>query len=215
MKRLLILLFVFVSVQLSLMAHCNATLSSREQSEAQIRQAITQAASAMKTMQCDFIQTKHLRMLNDKMTSKGRMYYQQTNRLRWEYTSPYSYTFILNDDKVLLKNKQRNDVIDVNKNKLFREIARIMMNSVVGTSLTDDKSFKSTIATNGNEWIASLLPQRKDLKQLFQKIILHFSKKNAMVKQVELIERNGDKTVIELNNIRTNEKISADMFTIR
>ena len=206
MKRLLILLFIFVSVHLSLTA---------QQSEAQIRQAITQAASAMKTMQCDFTQTKHLRMLNDKMTSKGRMYYQQTNRLRWEYTSPYSYTFILNDDKVLLKNKQRNDVIDVNKNKLFREIARIMMNSVVGTSLTDDKSFKSAIATNGNEWIASLLPQRKDLKQLFQKIILHFSKKNAMVKQVELIERNGDKTVIELNNIRTNEKISADMFTIR
>ena len=206
MKRLLILLFVFVSVHLSLIA---------QQNETQIRQAITQAASAMKTMQCDFTQTKHLKMLNDKMTSKGRMYYQQTNRLRWEYTSPYSYTFILNDDKVLLKNKQRNDVIDVNKNKLFREIARIMMNSVVGTSLTDDKSFKSTIATNGNEWIASLLPQRKDLKQLFQKIILHFSKKNAMVKQVELIEKNGDKTVIELNNIRTNEKISADMFTIR
>jgi outer membrane lipoprotein carrier protein len=206
MKRLLILLFIFVSVHLSLTA---------QQSEAQIRQAITQAASAMKTMQCDFTQTKHLKMLNDKMTSKGRMYYQQTNRLRWEYTSPYSYTFILNDDKVLLKNKQRNDVIDVNKNKLFREIARIMMNSVVGTSLTDDKSFKSTITTNNSEWIASLLPQRKDLKQLFQKIILHFSKKNAMVKQVELIEKNGDKTVIELNNIRTNEKISADMFTIR
>lgn len=206
MKRLLILLFVFTSVHLSLTA---------QQSEAQIRQAITQAASAMKTMQCDFTQTKHLRMLNDKMTSKGRMYYQQTNRLRWEYTSPYSYTFILNDDKVLLRNAQRNDVIDVNRNKLFREIARIMMNSVVGTSLTDDKSFKSAIATNGNEWIASLLPQRKNLKQLFQKIVLHFSKKNAMVKQVELIERNGDRTVIELNNIRTNEKISADMFTIR
>ena len=206
MKRLLILLFVFVFVQLSLMA---------QQSEAQIRQAITQAASAMKTMQCDFIQTKHLRMVNDKMTSKGRMYYQQTNRLRWEYTSPYSYTFILNDDKVLLKNKQRNDVIDVNKNKLFREIARIMMNSVVGTSLTDDINFKSTIATNGSEWTASLLPQRKDLKQLFQKIILHFNRTNAMVTQVELIEKNGDKTVIELNNIKTNEKISADMFTIR
>ena len=206
MKRLLILLFIFVSVHLSLTA---------QQSEAQIRQAITQAASAMKTMQCDFTQTKHLKMLNDKMTSKGRMYYQQTNRLRWEYTSPYSYTFILNDDKVLLKNAQRNDVIDVNKNKLFREIARIMMNSVVGASLTDDKSFKSTIATNGSEWTATLLPQRKDLRQLFQKIILHFNRTNAMVKQVELIEKNGDKTVIELNNIKTNEKISADMFTIR
>jgi outer membrane lipoprotein carrier protein len=186
-----------------------------QQGENQIRQKISQMASSIKTMQCDFIQTKHLKMLNDDMVSKGRMYYQQNNRLRWEYTSPYTYTFIINHDKVILKNNQRNDVIDVNKNKLFKEIARIMMNSVVGYCLDDEKSFKSSISVSGGEWVATLLPQRRDLKQMFQKIILHFSQKQAMVTQVELIEKNGDKTVIDLKNVRTNETISTNMFTIR
>jgi len=184
------------------------------QDEAEIRRIISQSASALKTIQCDFVQTKHLKMLNDKMVSKGRMYYQQSNRLRWDYTSPYTYTFILNNDKVLLKNKQRHDVIDVGKNKVFSEIARIMMNSVVGNCLNDGKSFKSSISVVGGEWVATLLPQRKDMKQMFQKIILHFSQKQAMVTQVELLEKNGDKTVIELKNIKTNESISSNMFSL-
>lgn len=206
MKKGLFILYLLFTAHLTLMA---------QQSETQIRQKICQIASSMKTMQCDFIQTKHLKMLNDDMVSKGRMYYQQSNRLRWEYTTPYTYTFIINNDKVLLKNSQRNDVIDVNKNKLFKEIARIMMNSVVGNCLNDEKSFKSSISVSGGEWVATLLPQRKDMKQMFQKIVLHFSQKQAMVTQVELIEKNGDKTIIDLKNIRTNEAISNSMFTIR
>lgn len=206
MKKGLFIIYLLLTAHLTLMA---------QQSEIQIRQKISQIASSIKTMQCDFIQTKHLKMLNDDMVSKGRMYYQQSNRLRWEYTTPYTYTFIINNDKVLLKNNQRNDVIDVNKNKLFKEIARIMMSSVVGNCLNDEKSFKSSISGLGGEWVATLVPQRKDMKQMFQKIVLHFSQKQAMVTQVELIEKNGDRTVIDLKNIKTNETISNNMFTIR
>lgn len=198
---------------LLVLASCFMPLASMAQ-EAQIKQKISQVAAAMKTMQCDFVQTKHLKMLNDKMVSKGYMFYQQSNCLRWEYTSPYTYTFILNNDKVLLKNKKRNDVIDVNQNKVFREIARIMMNSVVGNCLQDDKSFKSSISVVGGEWVATLLPLRKDMKQLFQSIVLHFSQRQAVVTQVELTEKNGDKTVIELKNIKTNGPINANMFAL-
>jgi outer membrane lipoprotein carrier protein len=169
----------------------------------------------MKTMQCDFVQTKHLKMLNNDFVSHGKMYYQQSNKLRWEYTSPYSYTFILNNDQVLLKNKQRNDLIDVKQNKLFREIVRIMMSSVVGNCLADDKNYKVSIATIGNEWVATLLPQRKDMKQMFQKLVLHFHAKKSVVNTVELYDKNGEKTIIELKNIRINETIHPHMFVIQ
>ena len=138
MKRYLLLLLVCLSL---------VSVSAQTLNEAQIRQRVNQAAAAMKTMQCDFVQTKHLKMLNDVMVAQGKMYYQQRSKLRWEYTNPYAYTFVLNGDKVLLKNRQRNDVIDVNQNKMFREIAGIMMSSVVGNCLSDDKTFKTTIAT--------------------------------------------------------------------
>jgi len=189
-------------------------VSAQTMSETQIRQKINEVASQMKSMQCDFTQTKKLKMLNDKLVSKGKMYYQQSNRLRWEYVTPYAYIFLLNDSKVYLKSNQHNDVIDVQQNKVFKEIARIMMNSVVGNCLNDDKDFNVRISDTANEYVANLSPLRKDMKQMFQKIVLHFNKKSSTVSMVELIEKNGDNTVIELNNILINTKIDAKVFTV-
>ena len=185
-----------------------------QDSEVQIRQKIAAAAQAMTSLQCDFVQTKQLKMLNDKMVSEGSMYYSQKDKLRWEYVKPYQYIFIMNGDRVLLKNKERSDVIDVRQNKIFREIARIMMSSVVGDCLSDDRTFKTSISTAGGQWVATLLPQRKDMKQMFQKIILHFDQRQATVSRVELVEKNGDQTTIDLKNIRKNETIAPRTFAV-
>ncbi len=201
---------------LLLMALCFVMLSISAQgtNEAKIRQQIETAASNMKTMQCDFVQTKYLRMLNDKMVSTGKMYYQQSDKLRWEYTSPYSYAFVLNGSKVLISKGSRNDVINVNQSKFFKEIARIMMNSVVGKALNDKRDFTVSLSTTTSEYIATLYPQQKQMQQMFQKIILHFNKQKAMVAKVELIEKRGDHTVIEMKNVKVNSPINAKIFTV-
>ena len=190
------------------------TLSAQTQGKEAIRAKINKAAQEMRTMQCDFTQTKYSKMLNDQMVSKGRMCYKQKNMLRWEYVSPYTYTFILNDTQVLLKNEHRNDIIDTKQNKMFKEIASIMMNSVIGTSLTDRKSFKTSVKDTPAEWIATLVPQSKELKQMFTSIVLHFNKEKSVVVKVEMFEKNGDTTVIALNNIIKNKKIDAKIFTV-
>lgn len=188
------------------------TTFAQQVNDAQVKKEINEAVVRMKTMKCDFVQTKSLRMLNDKMVAKGKMYYQQGNKLRWEYLTPYTYTFILNDSKVYLWNNQRNDVIDVNQNKMFREIVRIMMNSVVGKCLSDEKDFQVSIIVSPIEYVAKMNPLRKDLKQMFQTIILHFNRRQKMISQVELLEKNGDKTLIELKNVQTNVTISTGVF---
>ena len=202
----------FLSLVLS--AVCLVAVFAQRTSDAKVIQQINAVASAMKTMQCDFVQTKYIKMLNDKMVSRGKMYYQQSDKLRWEYPSPYTYTFVLNGSKVLLSKGKRNDVINVNQSKFFKEIARIMMNSVVGKCLTDKKDFSTTIATTKTEWVATLVPQRKEMKQMFQKIVLHFSKQKKMVAVVELIEKKGDRTVIQLNNVKTDSPINAKVFSV-
>jgi outer membrane lipoprotein carrier protein len=205
MKKAIIISLAFILASLTALA---------QGGEAQMRQIIAATAQAMKTMQCDFVQTKQLRMLNDKMVSEGRMYYSQKDKLRWEYTKPYQYIFILNGDRVLLKNKQRSDVIDVAQNKLFREIARIMMGSVVGDCLNDERTFKVSLVQSGGEWMATLVPQRKDMKQMFQRIVLHFDQQQGVVNRVVLTERGGDETTIELKNIRKNETITPSLFAV-
>ena len=206
MKRVLFFLMV--------LCLCLLNLSAQKVDEAKVKQQINAVASKMKTMQCDFVQTKYLKMLNDKMVSRGKMYYQQSNKLRWEYTSPYTYTFVLNGSRVLISKGKRNDVINVNQSKFFKEIARIMMNSVVGKCLTDSKDFKVSLAGSSAEYVATLYPQQKQMKQMFQKIILHFNKQKSTVFKVELIEKKGDRTIIELKNVKNNVPINAKVFGI-
>lgn len=193
---------------------CLLNLSAQKVNEAKVKQQINAVASKMKTMQCDFVQTKYLKMLNDKMVSRGKMYYQQSDKLRWEYTYPYTYTFVLNGSRVLISKGKRNDVINVNQSKFFKEIARIMMNSVVGKCLTDSKDFKVSLAGSSAEYVATLYPQQKQMKQIFQKIILHFNKQKSTVFKVEIIEKKGDRTIIELKNVKNNVPINAKVFGI-
>ena len=183
--------------------------------ERQAIQQISRAAAAMKTMQADFVQTKHLRMLGEKMVSRGRMCYQQSDKLRWEYTKPYAYTFILNGNSVMMSKGGHRDVVDVNRNKVFREIARMMMSSVVGTCLTDSKNFKVSMTVDKQTYTATLLPQKKDVKAMFTRIVLVFIRKTSVVSKVTMYEKNGDRTEITLDNVRTGAAVSPTEFTIK
>ena len=49
---------------------------------------IAGSASQVKTLAGDFIQEKHLSMLNNVLTSKGRFFYKREAKLRWELTDP-------------------------------------------------------------------------------------------------------------------------------
>ena len=205
MKRILYIILMCLTPVLAM---------AQNEGEQKIIQKISKAAQSMTSMQCDFVQTKHMKLLNDNMVSYGKMYYQQSSKLRWEYTSPYTYTFILNDSKVLLKKGNRNDVIDVNQNKMFKEIARMMMNSVVGKCLTDKKDVKISVAETPEQYVATLLPQKKDMKQMFSKVILYVNKRQLSIAKVEMQEKKGDNTVIELKNIQLNKNINASVFAI-
>ena len=169
----------------------------------------------MKSFECNFVQTKTLKLLGDKMTSKGRLCYRQPDKLRWEYTSPYSYTFIINGGKVQINKGGRNDVIDADKNKVFKEVARIMLNSVVGKSLTDSREFAATVQSTADIHLVTLLPQKKDMKHMFSKIVLRYDRRQKMVVGVEMHERKGDSTVIEMTNVVKDKTIADSVFTVK
>lgn len=206
-KILLIVLTGLCSV------HINAAGLTAQQKKEAIR-TINKAASGLKSMSCNFTQTKYLSLLSDKMVSEGKMYYRQSDKLRWEYTTPYSYLFIFNGTKVYVGGKNRKDVIDTNTNKVFKEVARIMMNTVTGKALSDSSDFSVNIESSGTNWIVMLVPKKKDIKQMFSKIVLTFTKSNTMISEINIYEKNGDRTNIKLKNITTDTSLNESLFSI-
>lgn len=175
---------------------------------------INATTAKINTISCDFVQTKHLAMLNDQLISNGTMKYSNPDKLRWEYSTPYNYLFVFNGSKVYVKNRSQANVIDVNTNKIFREVARIMMNTVTGKALSLKSDFNVDVKVETNEYKIELTPVRKELKQLFKSVTLYFNKSNRYISKIKIVEKNGDSTDIQFKNLKVNQPINDSLFAI-
>lgn len=175
---------------------------------------ICKASERISTVHADFIQTKRMKMLSDAMVSKGKMWCTQPNFLRWEYQSPQTSSFILNNGKVLLSKGQHDHIINVGQNKMLRQIIRLLIPNGLGKCLTDEKDFRVTVESENTQHILTLFPQSKELKQLFTRLVLYYNRKQSVVTKVEMYEKRGDSSVIELTNIKTNQNIDESVYSI-
>ena len=198
-------------MMLCLVGQCMA----QSYTEAQVRQRITSAAAKTQTLTCDFVQAKSVKMLKRSVVSSGKMWYAKPSKLRWEYTRPYQYVFLLNGNTVTLKNSGGSTKMGVAQNKMFQEIARIMMGSVLGSCVKDSRDFSVTLTGRGNDWKAVLTPKRNPMKQMFKTVEVHFNMARAIVSKIVMTEKGGDMTVITLKNVKTNGNIHAQTFSLR
>ncbi len=209
MKKILsiLLLTLFCSVT-------SAASPLTQQQKEDIISRINKAASGMKSMSCTFTQTKYLSLLSDRMVSEGAMNYVQPNKLRWEYLKPYRYLFIFNGTKVYVGNNSRKDVIDTQTNRVFKEVARIMMSTVTGTALSNSADFNIDVADGGARWKITLTPKKKEMRNMFRQIELSFSKSDLMIAEINIYEKNSDRTNIRLKNITTGTPVNENLFAI-
>ena len=198
MKRLFFILSVLVSIH----AAGQARLSADEQDR--VLSAIDRSASEMKCMQCDFTQTKTMKMLSRDMQSKGVMYFRSPDKLRWQYNSPYKYVFILSDGKIHLESSSSVQNIDVKENKIFRQIAGIMLGTITGGGLKGSADFSVEMYKDGSAYFARLYPKKKEVKQIYDFIEIWFNPSLTMVSSVKMVEKTSDVTIVKLLNVKAN-----------
>lgn len=209
----------FLTIVLMLLA-LTPVIKSQEMRKATPEEAramiakINKSAASISTITCSFTQEKSIAMLKDKMISQGKMCYSSAGKLRWEYSSPYSYILVINNNKVSMKSGSKTNTVDINSSKLFQAVARIMVSSVTGKSLNKSNDFDITMYSSNKNWCAQLVPKEANMKKMFKFIRLYFNSNQTMVSRVEMIEKNGDKTIIRLNNVVTNKQIADAQFRV-
>ena len=207
MKRLLTIL-IYIALPLGLQAQVQ--LSAQEQEK--ILDRIESSSSATASMRCEFTQNKTMKMLKGDMKSSGVMYFRKPDKLRWQYNSPYKYIFILNGGKVKMESSSSSQSIDVRQNKMFRQIADIMLGSITGGGLKYSRDFTVEIFKDGDSHFARLLPKKKEIKQIYEAIEIWFNPSLTMVSSVRMKEKTGDETVVKLLNVKTNGSFDDKLF---
>jgi outer membrane lipoprotein-sorting protein len=198
----------------------SATLSAqpayRKASDEQVKEIINliqQASGEMKTMTCDFTQVKELSFMDEKVTSEGKMYYRQTNKIRWEYMKPYTYVFATDGQNVITRSGSGTSKMPVKSSKLFGEISNVMIGGVSGNGLIDSPDFSTEFGIGKEDCMITLTPLKKEVKDLFSSIRLYIRQTDHRIHTVDLVEKSGDKTSIHLKNIQINTPVDDEIFS--
>ena len=214
MKKLLVSLFCMLGTTAVMFAQSGYKPATETQQKEMI-QKITESSQQLKTLRCDFVQKKSISILSDEMISEGRLSFKQKDKLRWEYTKPYQYEFVLNGDKVMINSGSTKNVIEVSSSKLFREISKIIVSGINGSGIFDQSKFTAEFFVSAKDNMVILTPKQKEIKQMFNKIHLCFNPSDYTVNSVEIEELNGDKTLILMKNKQINKELSDEIFIIR
>ena len=203
--------FVILLTCLSALSAMGQTKLTSEQ-EKQVLAKMDQSSNALRSLQCDFVQSKRMKILSKEMQSKGILYFKKPDKIRWQYTSPYDYTFIMNGDKVQIKSAKTTKSIDIQGNKIFRQITTIILNTVTGGGIMNSADFNVELYKSGDIYFAKMLPKKKEVKQVYSSIEVYFNSALTMVDTIKMIEKSGEYTVVKLVTPKINAAINESVF---
>jgi outer membrane lipoprotein-sorting protein len=204
---LLIILFLLTA---SLFAQ--SAFRPLEDSES-FRANMIHASEKTNSIVSDFEQLKHLSFLEEDVTSEGLFYFQKENKLRWEYTSPFFYLIIFNNDTVLIRDQEQTNVYDAASGQMFRQINDIMLRMVNGTIL-ESADFEFEYFESPSAYKLDLTPLDENMKQFLTGIILFINKIDYSADELLMQEKSGDFTRIRFINKRLNEDIPEHIFDL-
>ena len=180
----------------------------------EVKNRIRETSAQTQSISSDFSQEKHLTMMEEVLTSKGRFLFKKENNVKWEYYEPITYSIVIRGSRFIINNDGKISEYDTEANKLFREINNMIVMAIQG-DFVDNADFMASFYQNDKRYLANLKPKNEMLKDILTNIEIYFSKKDMSVSAVRFIEPGEDFTKITFTNRRANINITDDQFEIR
>lgn len=165
------------------------------------------------SIKSDFIQEKHLNMLEEVLISEGHFIFQKENNVLWEYTHPIDYAIIVYDGKFIIRDIDKFSEFNIESNRMFKEINNMIITSVSGNFL-NNPDFEATYFENSEFYMVNLIPVKLEVKEMLSEIEIYFDKKDISVSKVKFIEPGDDFTLIKFFNKEFNQPISKQVFKV-
>lgn len=208
--------FIFIVIFSGLLLSVNAQRNPMQKKDAErVSNYILDATRKTTSIQSRFIQEKVLSVLSEKIISSGLFYFQREKKLRWEYIEPFKYLIVINNDNLLVRDDNKENRINLQSNKVFREVNNIILGTVQGTLLNDTKNFKASFFDENSYYLCKLVPLQAKLRESLNEIWIYFNKNDYTVDKVDLRESSGDYTRITFESKKLNLPVSDEIFSVR
>lgn len=174
--------------------------------------AIRAAADHVRSLQADFTQTKHLKILKRPIVSHGKFYYRRPGQIRWEYTSPVKSVVLL-DSGGLRRYTWRGNRWVRDAGASLGPVQAVLgeMNLWMRGDFSSSKVFSPQLKP-GSPVRIHLSPRDRALKKYVSGIELVLSTTPGVVDAIEISEGPGASTRIDLQQVKVNQPIPDQVF---
>ncbi len=171
---------------------------------------IKKGAENIKSVQADFIQEKHMKILVKPFASKGVFRYRVPGSLRWEYTSPIQSVLLMHKNKSSRYIKGSEGFVKDSSASL--EAMRMVLEEIsswLAGNFNGNPDFHATLPKKRE---IVLTPKRESISKIISRIVLSLSDTPGLMKSVMIYESEDSFTKLVFVNPSLNESIPESVF---
>ena len=158
---------------------------------------------------------KYLDILDEKVTSKGKFYYQKSGKIRMEYAQPVNYLIVINDSRLKIVSDGKKSVMSLTANKMMTQMQDMLTACMIGDLSKMSSDYKLEYFENDSYYIVKIKPVNKAIQAYISEIEIYLDKKDMSVYKLRLSETATNYTEYEFYNKRFNALKDETKFSIR
>ena len=201
-KILYILFFIVVTV------HSQEKMTTVE--AAILKEKVKAQAALTETITSDFVQYKHLDFLANDIITKGDLNFKTPNMVKWSYVDPFVYSVIFKDENLYINDEGQKSDVNLSSSKLFKQLNKLIVNSVKGDMFDANEFEISYFKTAGNSDV-HFTPINKKISKYIKAFHIQFNIKGDVI-EIKMIEPSDDYTRIVFSNRILNKTLSDAVF---
>ena len=165
---------------------------------------LSRRSSEVTTIKSSFTQTKHVKLLNTKVVSKGKFQYKKGVDTRFDYASPKVMSIIMTNSNLRISTPTKTTTYDFAKQRSLAELAVIMEACVSGKLRELPAKYKVVYKLSTDFHVVTITNLKRSADNPYTMIELHFCLEDYSLRELILYERSEDTTFYSFNNIVTN-----------
>lgn len=166
---------------------------------------IVSSTTGMKTMTADFVETKHLQMLEEDAVQSGRLWYKAPSSMRWEYGKDF-YGVLSQRGAYMVRGGKRDGALTRGFSQTGKMVTGLISN------LSDNlKEYKVTYVKEGKDLKVTAVPTSPRMKGMVDSVVMKFDTATCLIKSFK-IRNSAGYTLITFSNVKKDVEIDSQLF---
>ena len=153
-----------------------------------------------------FTQQRYLKSLSKPMTTNGQFVLIPKRGLLWHMQKPFENRLRVRADGIMQWNGKSWVAANPSKMNGQSQQIRLFLDLLGGNTQGLEKQFDLQLSGSQQKWTLRLNPKTALMKQIFNHIEISG---DSVVRRIELNEKQGDRTVMQFNQVQTGKELDA------